>query len=209
MKLYFVRHGESTANLLNEISNRGLKLGLTEKGKRQASVLARKLKGLPIIRVFSSPLLRAVQTAEILAREWGLAFETADALREYDCGILEGKSDAASWQRHREVYEAWVWRREWEKRLEQGESFVDIRRRFVPFIEELIQRHQGQDGGIVLVGHGGTYRCMLPLIMDNIDLHFAMRHPIGHTVAIVAKVRPAGLFCLEWGETQPGQVRHL
>jgi len=33
--------------------------------------------------------------------------------------------------------------------------------------------------------------------MDNIDFDFAMRHPISHTVAIVAEVRPAGLFCLE------------
>jgi hypothetical protein len=46
------------------------------------------------------------------------------------------------------------------------------------------------------------------LIMDNVDFDFAMCHPIGHTVAIVAEVRPTGLFCLEWGETQPGQVRH-
>ena len=42
--LYFVRHGESEANLLHEFSNRGLKHGLTDKGRRQAAALVHKLK---------------------------------------------------------------------------------------------------------------------------------------------------------------------
>ena len=44
MWIYFVRHGESEANLLNEISNRGLKHGLTERGRAQASALAETLR---------------------------------------------------------------------------------------------------------------------------------------------------------------------
>jgi broad specificity phosphatase PhoE len=98
MRLYFVRHGQSEANVLQVISNRGLEHGLTEPGRAQVSSLARRLAGLPFARLYSSPLLRAVQTAEMLSSELGLPFETKDALREFDCGIIEGKSDTLSWQ---------------------------------------------------------------------------------------------------------------
>ncbi len=67
MKLYFVRHGESTANLLREFSNGGAKHPLTEKGVEQARTVARALSGLQIEQIYASPVLRAVQTAQILA----------------------------------------------------------------------------------------------------------------------------------------------
>ncbi len=102
MRLYFVRHGESEANLLNEFSNRGLKHGLTQ----QAHALAQSLRSIPVTALFSSPLLRARQTAEILARELGVAYQMTDALREFDCGLLEGKMDAESWQRYWKVSDA-------------------------------------------------------------------------------------------------------
>lgn len=108
MKLYFVRHGESKANLLHEFSNRGRKHGLTEKGTAQAAALAHKLVGCSVSRVFSSPLLRAVQTAEILANALDAPYEIVDALREYDCGVLEGKSDAASWADYQRVLDDWM-----------------------------------------------------------------------------------------------------
>jgi probable phosphoglycerate mutase len=115
MRLYFVRHGESEANLLNEFSNRGLKHGLTEKGQQQAYALAQRLHAVPVVAIFSSPLLRARQTAEILAHELGVAYQVADALREFDCGILEGKSDPASWQAYGQLSEARLSRQEWEQ----------------------------------------------------------------------------------------------
>ena len=68
MKLYFVRHGESEANVLQVISNRGWMHPLTEKGRQQANTLAEKLRGAGITKIYTSPLRRAVETAEILSR---------------------------------------------------------------------------------------------------------------------------------------------
>jgi broad specificity phosphatase PhoE len=200
MKLYFVRHGESEANLLHEFSNRGFKHGLTQKGQQQATALAQSLKSASVTKVFSSPLMRAVQTSAILADELQVPYAITDALREYDCGILEGHSDAASWQAYWELSEAWIERQEWDKRLEQGESFRDIQQRFCPFVEQLVQAHRLLDEHYVLVGHSGTYRCMLPLILSNIDFAFVIRHEISHSAAIVAEVMPSDLLCLAWGD---------
>lgn len=86
MKFYFVRHGESEANILHEMSNRGWKHGLTEKGREQAAALAHNLLPIKARKIFPSPLMRAVQTAEILAEALGLEMEVTDALCEFDCG---------------------------------------------------------------------------------------------------------------------------
>ena len=64
MKLYFARHGESEANTLRVISNRESRFGLTTTGKQQAAILADGLKDIPITAIFSSPILRARETAQ-------------------------------------------------------------------------------------------------------------------------------------------------
>ena len=88
MKLYFVRHGESEANTQHVISNRESPFPLTPKGRQQAETLAEKLKGNPFCTMFSSPVLRARETAEILSAALGIPYQVTEALREYDCGIL-------------------------------------------------------------------------------------------------------------------------
>src|SRR5690242_1411939 len=101
MKLYFVRHGESEANIQHVISNRESPFGLTSLGRKQASTLAEALKDISLTAIYSSPVLRARETAEILSQSFHLPYQVTEALREYDCGILEERSDEESWNLHR------------------------------------------------------------------------------------------------------------
>ncbi len=204
LTLYFVRHGESEANLLKEFSNRPGKHPLTEKGRRQAAALAGKLRGASIEMVYASPVLRALQTAEVLSHELGIPYRVEDDLREFDVGILEGKSDQASWDIYWEVVNAWFQRREWDRRIEGGESFLDIERRFLPFIRRLVQDHGASSGSIALVGHGGTYRCVLPLLFQNVTFDFVQQHGLDECDIVVGRSGPDGMLCLSWGETQLG-----
>lgn len=211
MRLYFVRHAESEANLLEEISNRGRKHGLTERGRVQAAALADNLRPARADKIYTSPLLRAVQTAEILASALGLAVETSDTLREYDCGILEGQSDPASWALHRQVRLAWLEQGDWEQRIPGGESFLDMRARFEPFIQRLLQ--SPRDASLILVGHGGLYTCMLPLILANVSFAFATVQTFPNTAYVLAHSQPDGsLLCLEWCgvpvPSAPGAASH-
>jgi probable phosphoglycerate mutase len=198
VRLYFVRHGESEANLLEVFSNRGLKHGLTEQGQAQAASLAQKLAGCQVTRLFSSPLLRATQTAGIVTSELGVPYEVADALREFDVGVLEGKSDPVSWQVCNEVFRDWMELGRWERRIEGGESLNQIRERFVPFLEEVVARHKDSTGDVVLVGHGGLYHSMLPLVLANVNLDTVQGHPMGNADIVVAEPRQERLVCLEW-----------
>ena len=158
---------------------------------------------MPVTAIFSSPLLRAQQTAQILSGVLGIAHQVTDALREFDCGIFEGQSDAAGWHAQEQLYEAWLVRHEWEQRIEQGESFVDMQRRFVPFVDELVRNYGASTDALVLVGHGGLYKCMLPLVLPNIDFQFSATHGLSHTAIAMAELRPEGLMCLIWGEVVP------
>jgi broad specificity phosphatase PhoE len=199
MKLYFVRHGESEANTRHIISNRENPLHLTSLGRQQAKALAEHLRDVRFDAVFCSPVLRARETAELLSTSFGMSYEVIDRLREYDCGILEEQSDDESWNLHRYHFNEWMLRRNYEIKPDDGESFLDIQDRFLPFIESL--RHR-QEGNILLVGHGGTYLLMLPLILLNINNEFAREHGIGHTECIVAELTSDGFVCKQWGAVQ-------
>ncbi len=199
MKLYFIRHGESEANTQHVISNYGSHFGLTELGRQQVHVLAERLKDLPITTMYSSPVLRAMDTADILYQALGLPYRVSEALREYNCGLLEGRSDEESWRLHRQYYEDWTIRHDYMSKPEGGESFVDIQKRFLPFIESL---KRNDDDHILLVGHGGLFHLMLPLILTNIDNEFVYAHGIGHTEYIIAELRTDGFVCLQWGDKE-------
>ena len=153
-----MRHGESEANVLHVISNRGLRYGLTKKGRDEAVALADRLAPVSITKLYSSPLLRGIQTTRILSECNGLAYEITDALREYDCGVLEGKADSGSWEIYNKVYRDWMRENQWERRIEGGESFLDMKARFMPFIEQLFESYRHFSENFVLVGHGGLYR---------------------------------------------------
>ena len=202
MKLYFVRHGESEANTRHIISNRASPFGLTSLGKQQATTLANKLRDVPVTAIFSSPIRRAIETADILARSLGLKYQVTEALREYDCGVLEEKSDTDSWKLHREIAEDWVFKQNHLRKPEGGESFQDIQKRFLPFIETLMQERFDKDDHLLLVGHGGLFHLMLPLLLTNIDVLFVKSHAMGHTETVLAEPRQNRLTCLQWGSFQ-------
>jgi len=197
MRLYFARHGESEANVLQVISNRGLQHPLTPRGRAQAAALAAHLQACGIGGIYSSPLLRGAQTAEILSERLGVGFQITDALREYDCGVLEGTTGAETWAAFWALRDDWR-RGRWERRIEGGESFLDIQARFTPFVQALIANAAARDENMVLIGHGGLYTSMLPLVLVNIDAGFPDHRPFPNTGYVLAENRPEGLVCLEW-----------
>jgi probable phosphoglycerate mutase len=198
MRLYFIRHGESEANLLMEFSNSSIKHPLTALGQEQAQSVAQSLSGLQVDRVYTSPVLRAVQTAEVIGVTLAAPLEITGALREWSVGDYEGTQDPAGWALHRQVQEDWFWHGRLESKMPGGESFLEIQARFVPFIERLINRADLQDREVVLVAHGGLYLAMLPVILKNIDHDFALQHGYPNTGVTIAVTRTDGLWCESW-----------
>ena len=199
MKITFTRHGESQANILRQISNRGLVHPLTHTGREQAAALADKLRDRAITRIYTSPLLRAIETSVIVAGRLEVAYEVTDALREFDCGIAEGRADEAAWQMWQAVFDDWTLHRRWDRRIEGGESFYEVRDRFVPFIEGLVAQYGDTDANLLCVAHGGVLWLMLPLVLSNVNNDMMSKYRFDHTACIVAELGLNGLRCVEWG----------
>ncbi|MGI6377152.1 MAG: histidine phosphatase family protein [Anaerolineae bacterium] len=204
MRLYFARHGESEANTTGVFSNRPPGHALTAAGREQAQGLADRLRAEGIAQIYSSPLLRAQQTAEILAATVGAPVEVTDALREYDMGIYEGTKDPVGWEANRTLFMAWTIHKQWGQRVEGGESMDDMRRRFEPFVNGLVEAHRDSDLRVALVGHGGLYLALLPMLFENVRYRWALAHPFGNADVAVAEPGDRGLVCLSWCGLEPG-----
>jgi len=204
LRLIFIRHGQSEANLLHEFSNRGWKHPLTEAGRSQAEALAKHLEAEQVTRVYSSPVMRAVQTSQILCAHWQVACTITEALREYDVGIYEGCSTDDGWQAKQQVEEAWYARGESSRSLPDGESYLDIRARFVPFIDSLVRDERYFNATLALVSHGGLFNAMLPEVISNLTREVLFERPFRNCGYAVAEARPDGrLVLVSWKTDEP------
>lgn len=196
MKITFTRHGQSLANTLHIISNRDLPHPLTDLGRQQALELSQQLKQTHFERIFASPVPRAVETGQILAEALDLPLRIEAALREYDCGSLEGRGDDEAWQIHQQFVQDWFNGLRRNECPPGGESFAEIQARMRGVLIQLVRHHQDH---ILCVSHGGTLVFGLPKLLENIDFSFARQNIPGHTDLIEAEYRSGRWQCLRWG----------
>lgn len=202
MEFVFARHGHSTANEQRIISNRNLPHDLTDRGRTQAHTLRERLAaaGMQPVSVYTSPIPRARQTAQILAGEG--AIESSDALREIDCGVIEGRGDDDAWAIHDAIEGAWG-NGQIHARVEGGESLVDVQARFVPFVQAVVDRHRSGGGITLLVSDGTVLLEMLPRLLANLDFGWARASPLGNCDIVRVEPRGHDLMCTSWAGTDP------
>lgn len=132
--LFLIRHGENDYLKQNRLPGRLPGIHLNERGREQASALARSLEKLPIKAVFSSPLERAVETAEPIAASLHLKIKVRPGLKEADVGEWQG-------QPFKKLYKKPAWELV-EKtpslmRFPGGESFPELETRVVNELETI------------------------------------------------------------------------
>ncbi|HEX8338990.1 MAG TPA: histidine phosphatase family protein, partial [Pyrinomonadaceae bacterium] len=139
---------------------------LSELGHKQAEATARALSNERVTAIYSSDLLRAVQTAEPLARATGLEITRTPALRERSVGLMEGLTFEEAAAAHPEEYAALL-RRDFERVLAGGESYRQLLDRAAAELDRAVERHRG--GTVALFSHTGTI-CILALhLMGALD----------------------------------------
>ncbi|OHD55133.1 MAG: hypothetical protein A2Y33_01115 [Spirochaetes bacterium GWF1_51_8] len=199
MRIYFIRHGESEANIQRVFSNRDVKHDLTEKGRTQTEELAVRLNGISFAGFYTSPVYRALRTAEILRNRLNLPEPCIDeGLREFDVGIFEGRSDEQSWMEHKTLWEDWLVRGEYEKRHPEGENHYDIRERFGKWLDAAAGEFGKRDVNILAVTHGALMMCALPFALKNLTPGFTFNHLLSNTAIVTAEEREDGFYCMQW-----------
>lgn len=131
---------------------------LSAMGLRQADRLASFLARMPICEVFSSPLLRARQTAERIAQPHCKTIRVVEELHEIDCGQWEGLTWDDVEQGWPEQYRSFAANPVQVPYL-GGENLADVERRVVPALRRLADEHLGKM--LVVVAHNMVNRCFL------------------------------------------------
>jgi broad specificity phosphatase PhoE len=152
--IYLARHGESDWNAANRFQGHSDR-PLTEEGRRQAEALAELVAAENVDAIYSSPLIRALETARIVAARTGLEVTELDDLREVDTGSWSGLSRAEVQERFPEGFERWI---SGGSGWEDGETYEEMGERVLGALKEIARADPG--GRILVVSHGGPIRAI-------------------------------------------------
>ncbi len=165
IRVYLIRHAETETTIEDRFAG-SQNLPLAAEGREHADELATRLKGFRIDAIYSSPLRRAIETAQPIAAEHGLSVVPLEALREIAHGHWEGMTRAEVEQKYPEEYAAYQ-RDPLDFAPEGGESARQVVARAVPALQEIVRTHP--DGEVAVVSHKATNRLLIGYFL-GIDL---------------------------------------
>jgi 2,3-bisphosphoglycerate-dependent phosphoglycerate mutase len=166
LELVVVRHGQSVADIENRHEGRA-DFSLTDLGREQAERLARWIaRECPPTVIWSSPLKRAAEVAQLISEETGIAVKYHGGLMEWNNGVLAGMLKAEA-----EVkYARPAAPRKLHERVPDGESEIEFRARAEAMFSEILHATD-PDARVVIVSHGGMitmlYRAFLRLPVET------------------------------------------
>jgi broad specificity phosphatase PhoE len=155
--IYLVRHGEVVLAETRRFIGH-LDVPLSELGERQSAAQAARLAGVELAAVFTSDLVRARCTGEIIGAPHGLGATVVPALREMAMGRWDGLTAEEIREREPAAFADWM-ARVGEVPFPEGESVPDLQARAWPAFEAIVAAHAGET--VAVVGHGGTNRALL------------------------------------------------
>lgn len=154
--LYFVRHGESEANLIARFAG-SLDCPLTQRGREQAEATARHLQKMPLTAVYASDLSRAYDTGLAIADALDIPLYATPSLREIYAGRWEGRTYSQLEAEFPDSYG--VWRNQIGlAACPDGESVAELQVRIQTCVEEIAKRHPNE--AVCIATHATPIRVM-------------------------------------------------
>jgi 2,3-bisphosphoglycerate-dependent phosphoglycerate mutase len=199
--IYLVRHGESEANVRRIFSNGKVDLPLTDLGRRQAALATSWLTERGVSHVFTSPLLRARETAQIIAQRLEVDVTILEGLDEVRVGELDGSDDQRNWDLHDQVLARW-----YEGHLDVafpgGETLAEALARFEAALREISFRYP--QGSVAAVTHGAVQLTVLPRLCPAMN---QTSRTLPNVAISTLHVTPDGFTCSLWGSTAHLEAR--
>lgn len=175
MKLHFVRHGETEHNVQAVITSGDPGNPINELGTEQARQAAAQLAVLGVDAVYTSPLLRARVTAEIIAARCGVDLIQAPELRETGVGALEGQGDTAAFDRFNESLDRWYLEEDLDFPLGPGGETAEAALERVGGFLATLENRYGRDAAVVLVSHQTLLQLVLTFLPGDVPAAFGYR----------------------------------
>ncbi|GAA4743003.1 histidine phosphatase family protein [Gordonia alkaliphila] len=198
-RLFLVRHGETTANVLQQLDTALPGAHLTDFGARQGIRFGLDNPLAAPAVLLSSVANRAQQTAELIASAWDTDTAAIDDVHEVQVGDLEGRSDREAHEQFRDVVHAWH-HGDLDARLPGGESLEMLRDRYVPVLDRLATENLRieQPRDVYVVSHGAAIR-LVAAHLAGVDPEFAMRNHLRNTDSVELELTPEGWQLIRWG----------
>ena len=166
-KLILARHGETVWNV-EKIYRGRMDVNLDEVGIKQAELLGKYLSNWELEAIYSSPVKRALDTANIVARYQKIGVHVAEGLIDFDYGEWQSLPE----QEVKRLYPALL--NEWHHnphkvRMPGGESLEDVGRRAIEVVNDILSKYQGS---VVLVSHRVVNKVLICSLLGLDNSHF-------------------------------------
>lgn len=164
--LIFMRHGQAYNNVKRLLVGRNLESHLTDLGREQVTQSSELLKSIPIHKIYSSPVIRTVETAEIASKILELPFEIDERLFEIELGKLVGLYYDDVISAHGDLFAKFYSDNEEENSLLEFEveSFGSVRQRIRHLMNEMIKKHENEN--ILFISHLDPIKAAISLAMN-------------------------------------------
>ena len=180
MRLILVRHGETDSNKASLALGRE-DVELNETGRWQAQRLAEALEGQPLAAVYSSPLRRALATADAIAERHHLTVELNEGLIEMEIGEMEGLTFQQVRERYPHFLQVWLGGRAAYEPMPGGERLVDVQERAWQALERICAARPQET--VAVVTHNFV---LLTILCRVLGLELADFRRLRHNVAAVS-----------------------
>ncbi|MFC2035805.1 histidine phosphatase family protein [Chloroflexota bacterium] len=167
MEIILARHGDTEWNAEDIFRGRA-DIGLNETGRKQAELLAEYLSDIKIEAIYSSPLKRALRTAETIANYHQLKVVITPSLVDLNFGQWQGLSLQEVKDKHKEFYTEWINNPE-QITIPGGESLNDIKERTISMVNEVTAKY---DGSVVMVSHRVVNKVIICALLGLDNSHF-------------------------------------
>ena len=159
----FLRHGQALNNTERILAGRTPGIPLTDKGLDQAQKAAKFLEDMNISAIYSSPIERAKNTAEIVGNHNSVDVKIDDRLIELDMGKFTGMPYEEIFSSHGNVFMKF-YKGELEIAHNGVETFADVKKRVLSIVDHVIETHPNEN--VVLVTHMDPIKAMLSTVMS-------------------------------------------
>lgn len=183
LKIYFLRHGQTTSSRDNVFCGSGTDVELTSEGLEMARAFADVYRSTPWNAIYCSPLKRTVATARALSDAIGMKMDVRDGLKEIHYGKWEGQPAEVVDAQYHDDHIRWKADPAWYAPT-GGEPVMVIARRGLEVVEEIKQRFK--EGNVLVVSHKATIRVIICALL-GIDVG-RYRYRLGCPVASVSMV---------------------
>ena len=160
MEIYIVRHGQTIWNASNLLQG-SADIELNERGRALAGETGRNLEKVPFDKIYSSPLIRAYETACLIRGHRNIPIIRDERLKELNFGVNEGKNFKELLADTSNPFHYFFERPALYRAPEHGETLEHICERGAEFMKEVIEPQKDELERIMIVAHGAMNKAIM------------------------------------------------